>query len=342
MGRSHLNREGPGEEAIGYYEKILDASEPGDRGPGGSPEDGVRPPSDFVPFAAANIVEATPTYLRWRIRPALNVSWNDTTFTSNSLGYRTPEIDLEKPLNVYRILVFGSSNTMGHGVDDDAAYPRLLEGWLNERYGPGTRIEVVNLAVAGDSPSKRLQRLREEGGRFQADWILCDASPLDHLLEEGHLEAVVRSDPPIEIPFEFVRQALRRAEVSKADPPEDFRRELRESRRTARRGLRGLEGRGGEARDSPDHGDPPPRRPETPEPQDRGADPVAGRAERDRRPRSLQGVRPPRAGSVPRLGAGQAPQRDRAPGALRGAPLRALSRRGSLPGLPLPEAPALQ
>jgi hypothetical protein len=113
-----------------------------------------------------------------------------------------------------RQIIFGSSNTMGHGVDDGAVYPRLLEQWLNERVGTRLRVEVVNLAVAGGSPSRRLQRLREEGGRFQADLILCDASPLDHALEEDHLEAIVHSSPPIEIPFGYVREALLRAGVT--------------------------------------------------------------------------------------------------------------------------------
>src|SRR5208282_1395641 len=81
--------------------------------------------------------------------------------------------------------------------------------------------------VAGESPSRRLQRLREEGGRYQADWILCDASPLDHALEEDHLEAIVRSSPAIEIPFEYVREALLRAGVTAADSPDSFRRKLR-------------------------------------------------------------------------------------------------------------------
>ena len=57
--------------------------------------------------------------------------------------------------------------------------------------------------------------------------ILCDASPLDHALEEDHLEAIVRSSPAIEIPFQYVREALLRAGVTAADGPDSFRRKLR-------------------------------------------------------------------------------------------------------------------
>ncbi len=185
------------------------------------------PPPGWIPFCAADLVESAQTYLLWRLRPNLDVRWNGTSFHSNSLGYRTPEVALKKPAHTYRVLVFGSSNTTGHGVDDNAVYTRLLEEWLNDRVGTGLRVEVVNLAVAGESPSRRLQRVREEAGRYHADWIVCDASPLDHALEEDHLEAIVRSSPAIEIPFEYVRAALQRAGVSAADSPAAFRRKLR-------------------------------------------------------------------------------------------------------------------
>lgn len=226
-GLSRIDREFQVGETLGYYEDILNAAEPANQGSGAGRKTKSGERSRFVPFGAAGIVEARPSYLRWRIKPNLDLRWNGTTFRSNSLGYRTPEIDLEKPAGVYRIVVFGSSNTMGHGVDDEAAYPRLLETWLNEQIDDGPRIEVVNLAVSGDSPSARLERLREEAKRFQPDWILCDASPLDFSLEERHLEVVVRNNPPIDIPFPFVRDALSRAGITAEDSPEAFRGKLR-------------------------------------------------------------------------------------------------------------------
>ncbi len=214
-------------ETRGYYESILDASGNLHRNPSGKPSDVQPPPPGWTPFCDAGLVESVAGYLLWRIKPNLDVCWNGTSFRSNSHGYRTPEVALRKPAHVYRILVLGSSNTMGHGVGDDDLYPRLLEQWLNKNGVGGLRVEVVNLAVSGESPSRRLQRLHEEGGRYQADWILCDASPLDHALEEDHLEAIVRRNPPIEPPFDYVRAALQRAGVTAADSPEVFRRKLR-------------------------------------------------------------------------------------------------------------------
>jgi hypothetical protein len=228
-GVSGIEQELQQAETRGYYEDLLDASP---RMPAARlaarDEDGRRPPPPgWVPFGAAGIVDERPIYLRWRLKPNLDLVWNGARFHTNSRGYRTPEVPLEKPAGVYRIAVFGSSNTMGHGVDDDASYPRLLERWLNERLGPSHRVEVLNFAVSGDSPSRRLARLREEGNRFHADWILCDATPLDASLEEDHLRWVTQHAPEVPIPFDFVAEALRQCGASPGDSPAEFAGKLR-------------------------------------------------------------------------------------------------------------------
>ncbi len=150
LGPSSLEKGLGQAETRGYYENILDASKLPNRDPSGVLDDDTQlPPPGWIPFCAAGLVEAEPTYLLWKLRPSLDVRWNGTSFHTNNLGYRTPEVVLEKPPHVYRILVFGSSNTMGHGVDDEALYPRLLEQWLNEQVGAKLCVEVVNLSIAG-------------------------------------------------------------------------------------------------------------------------------------------------------------------------------------------------
>jgi len=206
----------------GYYEELIDAGGLSRRDP--APD---APPPEWVPFGASGIIEPVPTYLRWRMKPNLDMTWNGVSFKTNSRGYRTPEVSLKKAEGVYRIVVFGSSNTMGHGVGDDDAYPRILERWLNGLEGLDRRVEVVNLAVSGESPSRRLTRMLAEGERYEPDWILCDATALDPSLEELHLQAIVRSEPPIAIPFEYVSAALERAGVSTADSPRQFESKIR-------------------------------------------------------------------------------------------------------------------
>ncbi|AMV38194.1 SGNH/GDSL hydrolase family protein [Planctomyces sp. SH-PL62] len=221
LGRPRLDGELRHMATRGYYEELIDAN----RAPAPRPVGEAAPPAGWVPFGASDLVEPIPSYLRWRMRPGLDVAWNGESFRTNSRGYRTPEVAIPKPEGVYRIVLFGSSNTMGHGVGDDDAYPRLLERWLNEAVAPGRRVEVVNLSVSGDSPSRRLVRMREEAEAYQPDWVLCDATVLDPALEEAHLESVARGDSPMPIPppLDYVRDALERAGVSPGDSADAFR-----------------------------------------------------------------------------------------------------------------------
>ncbi len=201
----------------GYYEALLDA-----RRPELCPNT-PQPPPGWVAFGAeqAGIVLEMPSYIRWKLRPNLETTWYGAAFRTNSHGFRTPEIALEKPPGTYRILVFGSSNTIGYGVNNEEVYTRHLEAWLNQCAGPARRIEVVNLAVSGDSPTRRLLRLQEEAGRFDPDWVLCDASPFDSWVEESHIHAALQRNLPI--PFAFVKDAIERTGVSASDSREAFR-----------------------------------------------------------------------------------------------------------------------
>jgi lysophospholipase L1-like esterase len=208
-------------QTLGYYEGLINTQRQD------IPGDGPHPPPGWRPFGGdeTGIVRELPTYLRWELKPNLDIRWNGRIFRTNSLGFRTPEVSLRKPDGTYRILVFGSSNTMGYGVDNDDEYTRDLERWLNESSRPARRVEVVNLAVAGDSPTRRLERLRKEAVRWNADWLLCDVTALDSWLEDNHMHSVVQRGLPI--PFPFVKEAIQRSGVTAADTLEVFREKFR-------------------------------------------------------------------------------------------------------------------
>lgn len=189
--------------SLGYYEGLL-------RTPGAGASAADQPPPGWIAFGdpKAGLVVELPSYLRWRLRPNLSTTWNGSTFRTNSLGYRSPEIAERKPPGTYRILVFGSSNTMGYGIDDDAMYTVLLERWLNERAGRPGAFEVVNLSVSGDSPSRRLYRMQQEAQRLEPDWILTDVTFFDPWLEDRQIQAAI--DRHLPIPYPFVEDAIRR------------------------------------------------------------------------------------------------------------------------------------
>jgi GDSL-like Lipase/Acylhydrolase family len=189
---------------LGYYEGLLHAA-----GAGGSAPL-IGPPPGWIAFGSteAGLVDEVPSYLRWRMKAKLDTTWNGNVFQTNSLGYRSPEVSVKKPPGTYRILVFGSSNTMGYGVNNSEIYTVLLERWLNERAGRPGSVEVVNLAVSGDSPSRRLYRMQQDAERLSPDWIVIDVSFFDSWLENRHIQAVIERKLPI--PFPFIEQAIQR------------------------------------------------------------------------------------------------------------------------------------
>jgi len=229
-----FDSEAPRAPALGYYEGLINAPrfEVAENTP--------LPPPGWLPFGGAvtGIVRQFPTYLLWEMNPRLDIRWNGTRFRTNSMGFRTPEVSLEKPERTYRVLVFGSSNTMGYGVNDDEVYARLLERWLNQWLGPERRVEVVNLAVAGDSPTRKLARFQKEAGRYTADWLLWDASVLDSWLEDTHVHTILRHGIPI--PFPFVQAAIRRSGATAADSLESFRDKFRSASEGVLAGVYGL------------------------------------------------------------------------------------------------------
>ena len=222
--RWQLDRELSQAKTHGYYEKLVhhgdeDSDDTQDEHLGR-----ILPPPGWTPFVASGLIREYPEYLRWRLKPGLARVWNGEPFHTNALGYRSPDIALPKPAGTFRILVFGSSNTMGHGVGDNETYARHLQMSLNQSPRRDSPVEVVNLAISGDSPTRRLERLKQDAGRLEADWILMDASALDISLERVHLMNVVRRRLPV--PEPFVRKTLAAARIQPDDDPAQTERKL--------------------------------------------------------------------------------------------------------------------
>lgn len=86
-------------------------------------------------------------YMGFMLKPG----FESGIFAHNSLGFRGPEIEREKPEGTFRIACIGGSSTYGHGPSSEATtWPRLLETKLRRAY-PGRSIEVVNCGASGYS-----------------------------------------------------------------------------------------------------------------------------------------------------------------------------------------------
>jgi lysophospholipase L1-like esterase len=114
--------------------------------------------------------------LGWKLQPGLASARKHELYASyetiNSLGFRTPDRPFAKPPGTQRIVILGDSQTESYTVDDEEAYPRLLEQEL-ARTRP---TEVISLGVGGYSTDQELLSYLEYGRRFEPDLVLLQFS----------------------------------------------------------------------------------------------------------------------------------------------------------------------
>jgi hypothetical protein len=87
----------------------------------------------------------------------------------NSLGFRGPEVNIEKRNGTLRIACIGASETFGLYESRDNEWPRQLERKLKVQ---GIEAEVINAAIAGMSLSQRTLHLQKRLLRLRPDVIV--------------------------------------------------------------------------------------------------------------------------------------------------------------------------
>ena len=110
----------------------------------------------------------------FRLKKNFSGTYAEKPFTTNSFGYRSPEITLEKPEGTKRVLMVGDSITFGDGIFSNEIYPSLLEETLNQYFrdrGENISIEVINTAVPMNSPYQEYYDLMQ-GLQFDPDVII--------------------------------------------------------------------------------------------------------------------------------------------------------------------------
>jgi lysophospholipase L1-like esterase len=89
--------------------------------------------------------------------------------STNSLGFRGPELAETRAPDAVRIAAIGDSVTDGFFVDDDATYPHYLR---QELAGRGLAVEVINAARGSGSIDKSLAILKEAVLPLEPDVVL--------------------------------------------------------------------------------------------------------------------------------------------------------------------------
>lgn len=147
----------PDAMTVGYYET--------------DPTYGIVPKKNFSS-------EQIPKKLR--NEPTLKISFG-AHYTTNSRGFRGPEVAVPKPPDVYRVVVIGDSSTFSLELNDDETWPAVLQALLQgdadflKAHG-AQRVEVVNASGGGWRTREELIRLKEEIPPLQPDLVLSAVS----------------------------------------------------------------------------------------------------------------------------------------------------------------------
>lgn len=122
------------------------------------------------PFSGLEYDENTYTNLK----PRQSGFLKGGQFYVNSLGFRDKERSLAKTTDgVVRVVVCGTSISMGAGVDQKEIYAGYLEQTLNKLNG-GQRFEVINLSRGGYGVDDMIDVLEKYGIRFEPDFIIIE------------------------------------------------------------------------------------------------------------------------------------------------------------------------
>jgi lysophospholipase L1-like esterase len=101
---------------------------------------------------------------------------HNTSFTINSLGFRSAEFSKEKK-NKFRILAIGASSTMGIESGDLDTWPAILESSLKKK---GYDVEVINCGSSGSYVENHLAMLYRELLDYSPDLIIHYAARNNH------------------------------------------------------------------------------------------------------------------------------------------------------------------
>lgn len=100
-------------------------------------------------------------------------NYHQSGINTNSLSYRGPEFSVEKPGEVYRILVYGGSFVWGTGaLRDDETISGHLQRMLNANAPGPFNYEVINCGETGFQTTQEIIFLIIEGIYLQPDLVL--------------------------------------------------------------------------------------------------------------------------------------------------------------------------
>jgi hypothetical protein len=107
----------------------------------------------------------------------------------NNWGLHAPDYALQKPPDVFRILIIGDSFPQGMQVNLEETFPYLLEKQLGQV--DGRRVEVINLSIDAFGTDRELLLYALLGWQFQPDLVLLSVYPGNDI-QDNHIDLEAR------------------------------------------------------------------------------------------------------------------------------------------------------
>ncbi len=108
----------------------------------------------------------------YQLKPHLEGVFKGAPVEINPDGFRGPQVSLEKPEGVRRIVGIGDSHMFGWGVGNDETYLSVLESRLN-REDPGKRKwQVLNFAVPGYNTKMEVATFEKRALAYDPDLVI--------------------------------------------------------------------------------------------------------------------------------------------------------------------------
>jgi lysophospholipase L1-like esterase len=127
----------------------------------------------------------------YELKPELSVLYRNRMLTTNSAGFRSPELPTAKATGAVRIVGIGDSYMFGLGVGDDENYLAVLGELLNE-FHQEPQFEVVNGAVPGYNTVMEVATLEEKGLAYRPDIVI-----IEFVGNDLNLPDFIRSPSPV-------------------------------------------------------------------------------------------------------------------------------------------------
>lgn len=124
-----------------------------------------------VQINRATVRRSDDPRLGFELRPG-GVARGEVEYRVNAEGLRGPEATIAKPAGTRRVAVLGDSIAFGYWVAEGDAFPRRLEGMLNDVRAGGPRVEVLNFAVPGYNLDQEIEALRAKALAFSPDLVV--------------------------------------------------------------------------------------------------------------------------------------------------------------------------